>query len=369
MEKPILVEGPAGVGKTELAKTLAAGARRRADPPAVLRGARRGQGALRVGVPQAAPLHADPARQDRRGHRRRRARSPKPSTSWRRKRTRSSPSAFSWRGRSCAPSAHRARSVLLIDEVDRADPEFEAFLLEVLSDFQVSVPELGTLRAAHPPVRHPDIEQRARDDRRAQAPLPAPVHRLSRRRRASSRSSASRIPEAAATLAEAVVRVVQRVRDLDLKKRPSRLRDPRLGARAHHPQRADPRPGPRRRNAKPDPEIRRRHRTHPRKAPRAPRHQHQHQVAPRARPSRPHRPSSRLVVGSEDRREGKRRASESFSPASSRARRTATMPAPSPSAGTCRAQRHGAKRSAMTRARPSPHVRRKRAPRPSATER
>ncbi len=42
--------------------------------------------------------------------------------------------------------------VLLIDEIDRADAEFEAFLLEVLSDFQVSVPELGTLKAIHQPL-------------------------------------------------------------------------------------------------------------------------------------------------------------------------------------------------------------------------
>ncbi len=41
---------------------------------------------------------------------------------------------------------------LLIDEIDRADAEFEAFLLEILSDFQVSVPELGTLKARHQPV-------------------------------------------------------------------------------------------------------------------------------------------------------------------------------------------------------------------------
>jgi len=41
--------------------------------------------------------------------------------------------------------------VLLIDEVDRADDGFEAFLLEILSDFQVTIPELGTLRAEHPP--------------------------------------------------------------------------------------------------------------------------------------------------------------------------------------------------------------------------
>ncbi|MEV5409088.1 MoxR family ATPase [Thermopolyspora sp. NPDC052614] len=43
-------------------------------------------------------------------------------------------------------------SVLLVDEVDRADDEFEAFLLEVLSDFQISIPELGTVSAERPPV-------------------------------------------------------------------------------------------------------------------------------------------------------------------------------------------------------------------------
>ena len=42
-------------------------------------------------------------------------------------------------------------AVLLIDEVDRADEGFEAFLLEILSDFQVTIPELGTIRAQHPP--------------------------------------------------------------------------------------------------------------------------------------------------------------------------------------------------------------------------
>lgn len=41
--------------------------------------------------------------------------------------------------------------MLLIDEIDRADAEFEAFLLEILSDFQVSVPELGTIKAKHQP--------------------------------------------------------------------------------------------------------------------------------------------------------------------------------------------------------------------------
>ncbi|MGH2549321.1 MAG: AAA family ATPase, partial [Thermomicrobiales bacterium] len=49
-------------------------------------------------------------------------------------------------------AAHDRSPVLLIDEVDRADQELEAFLLEILSDFQVTVPELGTIRAEHPPI-------------------------------------------------------------------------------------------------------------------------------------------------------------------------------------------------------------------------
>ncbi len=44
------------------------------------------------------------------------------------------------------------RAVLLSDEIDRSDEEFEAFLLEILSDFQISIPEIGTLRAEYPPV-------------------------------------------------------------------------------------------------------------------------------------------------------------------------------------------------------------------------
>ena len=44
------------------------------------------------------------------------------------------------------------RCVLLVDEIDRADDEFEAFLLEVLSDFQVTIPELGTIKCKRPPV-------------------------------------------------------------------------------------------------------------------------------------------------------------------------------------------------------------------------
>ena len=44
------------------------------------------------------------------------------------------------------------QTVLLIDEIDRADAEFEAFLLEILSDFQISIPEIGTIKARFHPI-------------------------------------------------------------------------------------------------------------------------------------------------------------------------------------------------------------------------
>ena len=68
-------------------------------------------------------------------------------------------------------------AVLLIDEIDKADQEFEAFLLEVLSDYQVTIPEIGTIKADDPADRDPDLQQHARPGRCAEAPLPAPAHR------------------------------------------------------------------------------------------------------------------------------------------------------------------------------------------------
>ncbi len=111
-------------------------------------------------------------------------------------------------------------TVLLIDEIDRADAEFEAFLLEVLSDFQVSVPELGTLVAVHRPlvvltsnntrelsealkrrclylfIDYPSLEQELA------------VVRL-------------KVPELAPKLARQAVELVHRMRDMDLRKSPS----------------------------------------------------------------------------------------------------------------------------------------------------
>ncbi len=110
--------------------------------------------------------------------------------------------------------------VLLIDEIDRADAEFEAFLLEVLSDFQVSVPELGTLVAVHRPlvvltsnntrelsealkrrclylfIDYPSVEQELA------------VVRL-------------KVPELSPKLAHQAVELVQNLRAIDLRKSPS----------------------------------------------------------------------------------------------------------------------------------------------------
>lgn len=111
-------------------------------------------------------------------------------------------------------------TVLLIDEIDRADAEFEAFLLEVLSDFQVSVPELGTLVAVHRPlvlltsnntrelsealkrrclylfIGYPSVEQELN------------VVKL-------------KVPELSPKLARQAVELVQRLRDMELRKSPS----------------------------------------------------------------------------------------------------------------------------------------------------
>jgi MoxR-like ATPase len=111
------------------------------------------------------------------------------------------------------------RAVLLIDEIDRADDEFEAFLLEVLSDFQISIPEIGTVTAASPPAVIL-TSNRTRD-----------LHDALRRRclyhwigyPASDREVEIvlvREPQAAEALTRKVVAAVHRLRELDLAKPP-----------------------------------------------------------------------------------------------------------------------------------------------------
>ncbi len=137
LEKPLLIEGPAGAGKTEVAKVLAA------MLPAELVRLQCYEGLDEARAlyewnyqKQLLRLQADEANGAR------------------------------WEDLSEHIFSHEyllerpllkaitspSRVVLLIDEVDKADEEFEAFLLELLSDFQVSIPELGTLRARERPV-------------------------------------------------------------------------------------------------------------------------------------------------------------------------------------------------------------------------
>ncbi len=110
--------------------------------------------------------------------------------------------------------------VLLIDEIDRADAEFEAFLLEILSDFQISVPELGTIRARTQPM----VVLTSNNTRELSEAL---------KRRAlylyvdyptlESEVSIVRmhVPDLAPAIARQCVEMVQRLRQLDLKKSPS----------------------------------------------------------------------------------------------------------------------------------------------------
>ena len=109
--------------------------------------------------------------------------------------------------------------VLLVDELDRTDEAFEAFLLEVLSDFQVTIPELGTVRATDPPIVV-ITSNRTRE-----------VHDALKRRclyhwvgypdvKRELEILRARKPEASAALAQEIVRFVQALRKLDLYKAP-----------------------------------------------------------------------------------------------------------------------------------------------------
>jgi MoxR-like ATPase len=109
--------------------------------------------------------------------------------------------------------------ILLIDEIDRADEEFEAFLLELLSDWQISIPEIGTIRAVRPPTVI-ITSNRTRE-----------VHDALKRRclfywidypslEKEQRIVAARIPGIGAKLSEQLVAFVQELRKMDLYKLP-----------------------------------------------------------------------------------------------------------------------------------------------------
>ena len=110
--------------------------------------------------------------------------------------------------------------VLLIDEVDRADPEFEAFLLEILAENQVTIPELGTIRAKHTPLvilttnaTRDMTDALRRRCLHAFLDYPPPSRELA--------ILELRVPGIAKQLAESLVSYVHAVRKLELRKHPS----------------------------------------------------------------------------------------------------------------------------------------------------
>ncbi|MEL0075337.1 MAG: MoxR family ATPase [Ilumatobacter sp.] len=112
-----------------------------------------------------------------------------------------------------------AQCVLLIDEIDRADDEFEAFLLEVLSDFQVTVPEIGTIEAPSAPiVILTSNRTRELHDALKRRCLYHWIGFPAREREID--IVMSRIPGVAAAMAERVIDAVNRLRDMDLAKPP-----------------------------------------------------------------------------------------------------------------------------------------------------
>ena len=164
LPQPLLLEGEAGVGKTEAAKALARRARHAADPPAVLRGDRRRRGAVRVELPAPAAQH--PARRLAAA------------------RTLGEEELFGPDYLIRRPLLRALEhpgprpAVLLIDEIDRADDDFEAFLLELLAEASVTIPEIGTIARDAPADHRADLQPHARPARRGQAPLPVPLDRL-----------------------------------------------------------------------------------------------------------------------------------------------------------------------------------------------
>ncbi|MCB1749996.1 MAG: MoxR family ATPase [Gammaproteobacteria bacterium] len=111
-------------------------------------------------------------------------------------------------------------AVLLIDEIDKSDQEFEAFLLELLSDYQISIPEIGTVRAKHPPLVFLTSNNTreigdALKRRCLHLYIPFPDYKLEQR------IIESRVPELEARLRTQLVSFVQGLRGLDLKKVPA----------------------------------------------------------------------------------------------------------------------------------------------------
>ena len=135
--KPLLIEGPAGVGKTEIAKSLA----RALDTKLIRLQCYEGLDATTALYEWNYPkqlLHL-------------KLEESSPASEAEKEAAIFSETFLLKRPLLQAITEHERAPVLLIDEIDRSDEEFEAFLLEVLSDFQVTIPEIGTITATHRP--------------------------------------------------------------------------------------------------------------------------------------------------------------------------------------------------------------------------
>jgi MoxR-like ATPase len=207
LEKPLLVEGPAGAGKTELAKVLAEMLSTDLVRLQCYEGLDEARALYEWNYQkQLLRLQAD--------------RALAAGASW----EALSKDIFSReylleRPLLRAITAPR-RVVLLVDEVDKSDEEFEAFLLEVLSDFQVSVPELGTISARHRPV----VVLTSNATRELSEALKRRCLHLFIEFPGVEKEAeilALKVPEADDALRDQVARFVHRLRQLDLRKAPS----------------------------------------------------------------------------------------------------------------------------------------------------
>jgi MoxR-like ATPase len=135
--KPLLVEGPAGVGKTEIAKVLAKALNTKLIRLQCYEGLDATTALYEWNYPrQLLHIKLDES---------------SPTSEAEKEATIFSEAFLLKRPLLQAITEHGRAPVLLIDEIDRSDEEFEAFLLEVLSDFQVTIPEIGTITATHRP--------------------------------------------------------------------------------------------------------------------------------------------------------------------------------------------------------------------------
>ena len=124
--------------------------------------------------------------------------------------------------------------MLLIDEIDRADDEFEAFLLEVLSTNQVTIPEYGTVSAATAADRRTHVEPDPGGARRAQAPVPVPLGRPPGPATREVEIVRRRVPEVSDALAGQVALAISRLRSREDLVKPPGVAESLDWARALH---------------------------------------------------------------------------------------------------------------------------------------